>query len=95
MFVRLSVGLSVRSAGQDKGKVGQGSTRRQGTGDKEYAVSKEKMIRGLQLYKGSWDYAVGFFALGEKKKRKGKEIDGKIDGKTKEKGERLPNKVPR
>lgn len=70
-------------AGQ--GKVGLHSLTR----NREYTVSREKNDTGiLQLYKGSWDYAVGFLLGGERKdekkenrKEEESRIDGKIDGK--------------
>lgn len=47
------------------------------------------MIRGLQLYKGSWEYAV-VFLLGKKEKRKRRIEKRKIV--KNEKSERLPTR---
>lgn len=74
MFVRpsvcpsvcLSVGLSVRSAGQGRAPLG----------DKEQGIRNKKQRKNdtgiIQLYKGSWEYAVVFLLWGRKEKEDGK-----------------------
>lgn len=83
MFVRPSICLSVCPSVQ-QGKVGQGSTRRQGIGNKEYTVSREKNDTGITTLQGELGLRGRFFALGEGKEEKEenrKEEESKIDGK--------------